>query len=321
MALLFCNVGWMERYQGLGFGDQISGGGAYVNEEGRGHEVCNFTNVNGVLYGFVQTPGQQINIERLGAKATDDHISGITVVWTATRPTGGTAVIGWYKDATIYRDYQKYATQPRSQKQNGIDGYWIKANTSESKLLGVDERTCEIPRQVKGGMGQSNIWYADGPDSALIRTRVMQLLKGERATPTVKKNPSKQQDQERKALIEKTAIRICCNHFESLGYTVTSVEKDNVGWDLVAASGKTFLQIEVKGLSGSDPFIELTPNEYRAFSAQSDGYRLAILTSALKEPKLLICRYSAEQKKWVVEGHGSGHVEIQIKQSASIRCS
>ncbi len=157
MILLFCNVGWMESYQGLYSGDQISGGGAYVKEKGRGHEICNFSGDGKMLYGYVQPPGQQIDIDRIGADSTDEFISGITVAWTATRPTGGTAVVGWYKNATVFRNYQKFVKTPTMHRRNGIEGYRIKAPLRQAKLLAVDERTCEVPRQVKGGMGRANI--------------------------------------------------------------------------------------------------------------------------------------------------------------------
>lgn len=321
MTLLFCNVGWMERYQGLDSGDAISGGGSYVKEEGRGHEICNFVDVNGVVYGYVQPPGQQIDIARIGANPNEEFISGITVVWTATRPTGGTAVVGWYKNATVFREYQKHQTFPNLHRKNGVDGYWIRADSTDAKILAVDERTCEIPRQVKGGMGQSNIWYADSPESAQTVKRVNDLLKGKRAITPAKQSVSRQQDQERKAQIEKAAIRASCSHFESLGYSIKSVEKDNVGWDLVATSGKTTLNIEVKGLSGDNFAIELTPNEYKAFVAESESYRLAVVVSALNKPALYVCRYSREQMAWVVEGHGNRHLDVQAKESAVIRCS
>lgn len=216
MTLLFCNVGWMEHYQGLGSGDEISGGGAYVKKQARGDEVCNFSEVDGTLYGFVQPRGQQIDIDRIGAAPEDESVSGVTVVWTATRPTGGTAVIGWYKDATVFRNYQKFRPAPEPQSQNGIDGYWIRGSSSSNRatLLGVDERTCEIPRRVKGGMGQSNVWYADSPQSGPIRERVHDLLSGKRTKASTKRIASRKQDQERKVKIEEAAVRACCDHFE-----------------------------------------------------------------------------------------------------------
>ena len=226
MAVVFCNVGWMEHYQGLKHGDQIIGGGSYVNEEGRGNEICNFSPRRNFLYGYVQPPGAQIDIDRIGASPGDDSVSRVTVVWTATRPTGGTVVVGWYKDATVFREYQKFTSAPAIQRQNGIDGYWIKAPLNKSKLLPVDERTLEIPRQVKGGMGQANVWYADNPESAFIVKRVLDLVGGKRVKPVAIKSRKGNQDQVRKAKIETSAISLCCKHFEKLGYSVRSVEKD-----------------------------------------------------------------------------------------------
>lgn len=321
MKLLFFNVGWMERYQGLQVGDVIVGGGSYVNDEGRGNEVCNFVEVRGAYYGYVQPPGLQIDIDRLGAHPDDEEISGVTVVWTANRPTGGTAVIGWYRNATVFRSYQKFVRPSKLHRENGVDGYWVRTDVSNGNLLSVDERTCEIPRQVKGGMGQSNVWYADSPQSAAIVSRVQVIVGGKHVKIPLPKTSSAKQDQDRKAKIEHAAIKICREHFENMGYLVTSVEKDNLGWDLEAASGKTVLRIEVKGLSGSAFFIELTPNEYVVFSEQSVAYRLAVVTAALENPTLSVCRYSTEQRRWVVEGQMARSLEVQTKQSASVRCS
>lgn len=320
MPILFCNVGWMERYQGLRSGDQISGGGAYVKKEGRGHEVCNFSPDDDTLYGYVQAPGEQINLDRLGAGSGDDSISGTTVVWTATRPGGGTTIVGWYRDATVFRDYQKFKKVPRAQSQNEIDGYRIKASVAGATLLPVDARVFEIPRQVKGGMGQSNIWYADSPESAPLVKKVRALIEGGKAPRADRPKLGKAQDQERKAKIEKAAIRACCNYFEGLGYDVVSVEKDNLGWDLVAKAGKSSLRIEVKGLSGTTFSIELTPNEYLAFIQQANDYRLAVVIDALENPKLSICRHSEEQDCWVVEGDEDRVLDVKVKQSASITC-
>ena len=100
---------------------------------------------------------------------------------------------------------------------------------------------------------------------------------------------------------------------------VESVEKDNVGWDLEATAGRTTLRIEVKGLSGTSPVGELTPNEFNAFSAESSSYRLAIVTNSLQEPRLIICRYSSEQKGWIVDGRPSSEVQIEPRSSAIVK--
>lgn len=77
MPVLFCNVGWMKHYEGID-GDSIERGGSY-NKDSIGHEVCNFSNINGKVYGYVQPTGQ-IKIERLGAGKSEEFAEGVTVI-------------------------------------------------------------------------------------------------------------------------------------------------------------------------------------------------------------------------------------------------
>lgn len=146
MEILFCNVGWMRDYNGIA-GDSIERGGSY-NNESTGHEVCNFSSIRGNVFGYVQPTGQ-IKIEKLGAEKNDSSVSGVTVVWTAGPETGGTAVVGWYKNATVYREYQNLENRTKIQKENGLTVYRIKAKAEEATLLPPDERTLLIPRAVR----------------------------------------------------------------------------------------------------------------------------------------------------------------------------
>ncbi|MBD1226749.1 HNH endonuclease [Xenorhabdus griffiniae] len=175
MTIIFCNTGWMEHYDGID-GDFLRDGGSY-NEENTGLEVCNFTNVNGYVYGYVQSPGK-INIERLGAGKFDNKIDNITVVWLARHERGGTVVVGWYKNATVYREPQKLDTPSEKQKRNDINIYRIKALWDDAFLLPVEKRTLLIPRKVEGGIGQSLIWYADKPESKEHVKKVHDLIDG-----------------------------------------------------------------------------------------------------------------------------------------------
>ncbi len=328
MGILFCNIGWMERYEGISSKDTITGGGKFVQKNKRGHEVCNFApDKDRFLYGYVQTPGEQINIDRIAGKRVEDaSIGGVTVVWTARRPSGGTVIVGWYKDATVFREYQKFknANAPEAQSKNNINGYWIKAPFDKATLIPFDNRIVEIPRG-KGFMGQSNVWYADREEARDLVEKIRDPIQRwpDFGTSNIRKQKNgNAQDQEKKVEVEKAAIRACCIHFESLGYDVVSVEDDNVGWDLVATAGRYSLRIEVKGLSGAVFSIELTPNEYNAFKEKEGDYRLAVVVNALaKNPLLSICRYSDEQGAWVVEGAGECRVlKVKTKQSASITC-
>ena len=323
MPLLFCNIGWMEHYKGLCESDQISGGGAYVKEKGRGHETCNFVAYHGKVYGYVQPVRDQIKLERIGALPGEAAVNGVTVVWTATRPTtGGTTIVGWYENATVYRNRQAHTKLPTQHSKDGVDGYWIEAMTKSAHLLLVDARTFEIPRRVKGGMGQSNVWFADSPDAAaLVRNVAAYIAAGGLPTSTNTKPKGRAQDQERKARVEAAAIRTCCMHYEKLGYQVDSVEKDNLGWDLEAYAAHSKLRIEVKGLSGSVTAVELTPNEYAAFAENAADYRLVIVNDALSSATLSICRFSAGSGGWLMEGERKQSVVIKERVGASIAAS
>lgn len=173
MKIVFCNIGWMKHYKGID-GDSLERGGKY-NENAIGHEVCNFSDNKGCLYGYVRSGGN-IQIEKIGADKNAEAVSGVTVVWTAGPESGGTVVIGWYKDATVYREEQTLTNPNQLQKKNKISIYRIVAPTKQAVLLPVEQRELIIPRAVKGGIGQSNVWYADKEESKALLESVVALI-------------------------------------------------------------------------------------------------------------------------------------------------
>ena len=86
----------MDWYRGLADGDQITDGGAFVDENNRGSEICNFLAHDSSLFGYVEPSGEskQLNMKRLGASIDDDMASNITVVWTARRRGIGNVIVG-----------------------------------------------------------------------------------------------------------------------------------------------------------------------------------------------------------------------------------
>ena len=320
MRILFCNIGWMEDYKGLQSGASIKGGGAYVEKEGRGHEVCNFCDHGTLVYGYVQTPGKNLDIERIAGHDADS-VGGVLIVWTA--PVGGQApavVVGWYKDATVFRTYRKFDSVPPVHEANGLDGYRFRTKRENAVLLPIDSRTHEIPKHKKGLMGQSNIWYADTAEGQPVVESVLALVNGTSRPLATRRGKT---DPEHNANVEKAAIRVVRRHYSKLGYAVESVEEDNVGWDLEACfGGRVRFRIEVKGLSGSEPGAGLTPNEYDKFRENAEDYRLAIVTEALSAtPRLLLCRFSEERGKWVVDGQDGYEIEVEPRTSAMVRVS
>ncbi|WP_249979228.1 HNH endonuclease [Vreelandella olivaria] len=173
MAIVFCNIGWMKHYDGIQ-GDSIQRGGSY-NKDAVGHEVCNFTPCKGKVYGYVQPTGR-ISVERLGASKGAEQADGVTVVWTAGPDAGGTAIVGWYTNATVFRDLQDIPNPCKSHRSNNISGYRIVASVEDVHLIPTQERGFLIPRRVKGGIGQSNVWYADKPESASLVADVIKYI-------------------------------------------------------------------------------------------------------------------------------------------------
>lgn len=333
--ILFCKIGWMENYCGQTANDQIQGGGSYVKKHGIGHEVCNFAPNpdDGYLYGYVQPIAETIDLKRLDQNSNGVSISGVTVIWVAThhvkKGSLGAKIVGWYRNATVFTTFQPFEHIPVLQKENGISRYIIKAPSDQAVLLPVDARVITIPRaqDIKGFFGQSNVWYGDAKNEDVQKfvhtiTNYIEQYEKESILEDLKNKQSYAKDQERKVKVEQAAIRTSICYFEQLGYAVRSVEKDNCGWDLEVEAGRTSLRIEVKGLSGDVFNIGLTPNEYKAFEKKSDDYRLSVVTNALKEPKLFICRFSEEQNGWIAETEGESpkKLNIELISSASISC-
>ena len=316
---LFCNVGYMENYRGQTKTDTIKGGGSWVEEHGTGHEVCNFLPVSGKVFGYVQAQGSGIDVTRLGADNGAEFIDGIDVVWTARKPGVGTVVIGWYRNARVYGTLNEFESIPPVQAENGIQSYLIEARAQDATLLEVDARVLEVPRQQKGGMGQSNVWYADQPGQEDFLTRVRNALSFGNVPPAPPRKRATP-DQAQKVKVEKAAIRRTWEHYERLGYVIESVEADNTGWDLEATSGKTKIRIEVKGLSGNGRQVELSPNEFNAFSTLANDYRLAIISEALSsKSRLAIVRFSSEFQRFVIEGDETGVVTLEQRTGAIVR--
>lgn len=167
MRLLFCNIGWAEHYDGRQ-NDAPRRGGSY-NDDNIGHEVCNFLPYQGKVFGYVQVAQNgKIDIGRLGAKKGTEFVDGITVVWTAGPDDGGTVVVGWYKNATVYSKAQDFEPRSNLHEQHRIKVYRIVANEADAFLLPIDERSELRILRGKGGIGQNPLWYADKPESKEI---------------------------------------------------------------------------------------------------------------------------------------------------------
>lgn len=337
--ILVCNVGWMARYQGLeGQPDNIVGGGKWVMENKTGHECCNFLPTpSGDVFGHFETIKGEIDravsIEKLDASDDADHIDHIDVVWVATNPNGeGRRVIGYYLDATVYRQRQMHGKLPTKQHRlDKVDSYRISARATNARCLALEERTIALGRP-PGWIGQANWWFpehSENPDVPAFIAKVRALLARHSAVSdshdAAWKKLRRSTDPDRNALVEKSAIAMVAKHY--VGSEVRSVEKDNVGWDLEiyqegapASGAEPVYRIEVKGLSGPGTVVEVTPNEYRCVKEHLAGnlpsYRIAVVTSALSAPRLQIFVYDKVRKVWADEIKQKS-VELQVVEKTA----
>lgn len=297
--MVFLKVCWMKHYEGLK-DDTIQGADRFVKKEGYGHEIFNYVRWKGQFYGFVQANQyNRIAIENLGASKADESVSNILAVWVSACPSGGVYVIGWYKNATVYRDKQPAPEGSHRKYRGEMFGYSAMANASDCTLLPVDKRVLRVPKRK---MGQAHIWYAKDREHDAFRRKVLALV-CEGAFPHrrggSRKGIARSADPQRRKRIEASAVAMVTSYYGEIGYTVDSVEKDNVGWDLEARMEDLLLRIEVKGLSQTDVAIELTPNEYAKMQKHRDSYRIAVVTQALtKRPTLAIFSFSPESGQW-----------------------
>ena len=190
--ILFCNIAYMQFYDNTILDNPINGG-SFVQEKKDAYEKYNFQECEDGFYrGFVETKHNkgyeeglrtntfnQLHIERIDPIAkTKNEIDNVLVILCAKPESGKNVIVGWYKNAIVYRYRPTY---------NGRF-FNIKARIEDSVLLEEKERTFEMPRaNAKGaecGFGQANIWYADSVESDCLINRVIDYINGVSVTST-----------------------------------------------------------------------------------------------------------------------------------------
>lgn len=175
-GLIICRIGWMANYQGVlddngNKIDSITNGGDY-NKNEIGHEVLNFYSVGEFVYGYAQGAMNSNNFCDLdkvlglaNQNKTDSmnkqkQLDAIDVVFIANNGEGN-FIVGWYKDATVYRDYLQLEIKDKRHEVNGISHYTLKAHKKNTFLIPENERKLFLPTgaQVNGFPGQANIYY------------------------------------------------------------------------------------------------------------------------------------------------------------------
>lgn len=305
----------MRNYKGIS-NDIPIGKFKYIVDGKQPHEVSNFLPYEGFCYGYAPVNNKTININKLGTNNAATKVDNVLVIWTATSPDGGRFVIGWYESATVYRHLRtKILLRERGFKEEII--YSVFAPEKLCYLVPLDQRTFLMPTMKKGYPGISSSFF---PKKTTPWLDTLLHYISSIKIPAYLNAPSiprgKDFDPDFKSMIEREAVRIVWIYYESQGFQVISVEKDNVGWDLEARLNQKTLYLEVKGLSGSDSAVEVTPNEYRAMKSMEhrSSYRLCIINKPhiSNEMEMRIFNYDMRIDAWVSQYLEALHVKESI---------
>lgn len=175
--ILFCRVAYANSYDGNP-DDELRNGGSYIHEYKTGGEIKNFyKESDGYYYGFFEPGGykgkrHQLHVEKIDKIARQqDFLDHVLVVFIATTPAEiatvqarklGQVIVGWYQNATVYREIQTIA-----------DGreYNLKCKIDDGVLLPPENRDF-YPKDFLSPdcsfIGQSNVWYLEAKTPAAV---------------------------------------------------------------------------------------------------------------------------------------------------------
>ncbi len=181
--VLFCNIAYMKEYRGITTDDIPVHGGSYVSETRNANEKYNFASFDRKVYGFVETKHRdgylsgkpnELHIENIDATYKNkDEIEGVTVVFCAKPKGKQTVIVGWYENATVYRNRMVYDRGEEDREYN------IFAETKNVHLIEEKKRIFEIPRTKNKndtGFGQSNLWYGNEEKDKAFKQEVLNYL-------------------------------------------------------------------------------------------------------------------------------------------------
>lgn len=188
--ILFCNIAYMQFYDN-NILDKPVNGGSFVQKEKDAYEKYNFQECEDGFYrGFVETKHREgyekaikqnnynkLHIENIDSAFIDkNEIDNVLVVLCAKPQNKKTVIVGWYKNATVYRDRPEYKGR----------FFNLKAKITDSVLLEEKDRLFEIPRaNDKGyGFGRANIWYANTFNCESFVDKVIDYINAPHASMT-----------------------------------------------------------------------------------------------------------------------------------------
>lgn len=313
--ILLCRIAWMKYYNGRANIDVPVSGAKYILKNKKGGEIHNFKNRNGKVYGyfpFINSP----SIQNLGADRTSESVKGITVVFCSKHPKeGGIRIVGWYKNATVFS-----YPPPRSDNKY----FHAVAENRNARLIPENDRIFLLQEI----FGRNSLFYFSRHAEKAELLKEIKKYIANNGKVSALKNKTKntkgwkggyQLDILKRLKIEKRAILMAFKYYrDRYGFeNVRTVERDNKGWDIEIRSKLANINVEVKGNSGSELFVQLTPNEYSIFSKNPLNYHLFVVNNTLlRKPIQRVFQFHKIGNRWLADDDSI--LKVNIVKSARI---
>lgn len=293
--VLFARIGWMVYYAGPQSGDERPKGGGRYNNKCIGHEAFNFARFNDRLFGFVQPPmaakDASIALERISPNSRVGSISGVLLIFVATdREHGGQRVVGWYRNATVYRERQPYPSDVAEDINEKLKfstllfepftDFYAEADARKATLLPTRYRTFLVPKEK--GIGQANVCYVLGrdgrPNGAEWISRAVEFVESyakenllqepdseanveESVVSTLERAAGFQSNPAIRKAIEELAMEEAERYLEEQQYTHIKNTSKNESYDFTCQKQGSMFYVEVKGTQTAGDAVFLTKNE------------------------------------------------------------
>lgn len=319
--VLFARVGYMNLYRGSA-NEKPMGGGSYT-EENIGLEACNFLNIGKNVYGYFQPAGYKpdgifngtINLRRIDPKIKKDEeeLDNVLVIFFATNKelsttnkgiTNRSVIIGWYKNATVYR-HKQTLMKKRGGADKELDSYFLKAHEENMYLLPKEQRVYRLGHASnqgkKGNPGRSNGFFIYDEKYALkadkwiskaiffVNNYSGSYLQSEKDFDAAKAEIELagigfQQNQKIKKAIEKHSTEMTIKELEKQGFKVKEYEDGQKicakeSYDLEASRNGVKYLVEVKGTQLDGSSVIFTYNEAELYKKKENKIILSIVHS------------------------------------------
>jgi hypothetical protein len=309
----------MTYYAGPKQGDESPQGGGKHNAKNLGHEVFNFHDFDGTLYGTfgivrpnVSRP--HIELRRVDPATSSDaeSLEGVLVIFVAPYEDGQ-RIVGWYRDAKVHRTSVRYPSNVKRGIQEylarkgitnpSFNEYWIEAKSSNAVLVPQEIRIGApiIPRGL-GAMGQSNVCYPNDvsgtPKGAPWIKDAFDFVSNYRhqnllTEPTAEaddeilkalERAGFQSNAEIRGLVEERAMTEAKRELLDLGFNDFVRTAESECYDYTCRRSGTLYYVEVKGTQELGKSVILTRNEVEHAKKYPDSSIFVLVHSIRVRP-------------------------------------